>query len=385
MFQRSVNIPELRSFFLFGARGTGKSTLLRQHFSQNSSYTVNLLDLDAEDRLARDPMAFQRDVLALPPSITHVIVDEIQKLPRLLDVVHNLIETHQVAQSFVLTGSSARKLKAGGANLLAGRAALRNLFPLTHDELGSHYNVDDAIRWGTLPKIWNTSDESERADILRSYAQTYIKEEVWGEHLVRQIAPFRRFLEAAALNAGKILNYSNIARDTGADVKTVQSWYSLLEDTLLGFYVDAYHSSVRKQLRQSPKFYFFDTGVTRALAHMLNVQPAPQTSYYGDLFEQHVICELRSRNHYENLDYKLNYLRTKSDVEIDLVVTRPGKPLALVEIKSTNQVKEDHFSSLIHFADDFPKADLFLWSQDPTPQKSGRIMALPWQDGIRNL
>lgn len=385
MFHRTINIPESRSFFLFGARGTGKSTLVRLHFSQNESYTVNLLDLDSEARLARDPMAFQRDVLALPSSVTHVIVDEIQKLPRLLDVVHNLIETHQVPQSFVLTGSSARKLKAGGANLLAGRAALRNLFPLTHDELGPRYHVEDAIRWGTLPKIWNTPDESERADILRSYAQTYIKEEVWGEHLVRQIQPFRRFLEAAALNAGKILNYSNIARDTGADIKTVQSWYSLVEDTLLGFHVDAYHSSVRKQLRQSPKFYFFDTGVTRALALMLNVTPAPQTGYYGDLFEQHVICALRSRNHYENLDFKLNYLRTKSDVEIDLVVTRPGKPLALVEIKSTRQVKREHFSSLVHFADDFPTAELFLWSQDPKPQKSGRILALPWQDGIRIL
>ncbi len=135
---------------------------------------MNLLDLEIEDRLARDPVAFEREVLALPQSVTHVIADEIQKLPRLLDVVYNLMETHKVPQSFVLTGSSARKLKAGGANLLAGRAALRKLFPLTNEELGSHYEVEDAIRWGTLPTVWNTSDDSERSDFLRSYAQTYI-------------------------------------------------------------------------------------------------------------------------------------------------------------------------------------------------------------------
>lgn len=385
MFHRLINLPKSRSFFLLGARGTGKSTLLTSRFSENTTLTVNLLDLDTEDRLARDPMAFEREVLALPSVITHVVVDEIQKLPRLLDVVHNLMETHKVPQAFILTVSSARKLKAGGANLLAGRAALRNLFPLTATELTSTFNANDAIRWGTLPKIWNTSDDEERADILRSYAQIYVKEEVWGEQLVRQIDPFRRFLEVAAQCSGKVLNCSNIARDTGVDVKTVQSWYSILEDTLIGFFVDAFHSSVRKQLRQAPKFYFFDTGVSRSLAQMLNVVPVPQTGYYGELFEQMVICQLRSRNHYETLDYKLNYLLTKSDVEVDLVIARPGKPLALVEIKSAQKVTTEHFSSLEHFADDFPKAELFLWSQDPRRQRFGRILALPWQEGIQEI
>lgn len=323
------------------------STLLKSRFPASKTWTVNLLDLDVEDRLARDSMAFERDVLALSKTITHGIVDEIQKLPRLLDVVHNLMETHKVPQAFVLTGSSARKLKAGGANLLAGRASLRSLFPLTASELGSHYNVEDALMWGTLPKIWNTSDDEERADILRSYAQTYIKEEVWAEQLVRQLDPFRRFIEAAALNSGKVVNYSNIGRDAGVDVKTVQSWYSILEDTLVGFYVDAYYSSIRKQLRQSPKFYFFDTGVTRALAQMLNVKPGAKTSYFGGLFEQHVITQLLSKNFYEMLDYRLNYLQTKTDVEVDLIITRPGKPLALVEIKSTqkNQTRAHRLTS----------------------------------------
>jgi len=385
MFHRTINTPKSRSFFLFGARATGKTTVICVRFPAHSTHSYNLLDLDVEEQLARDPMMLERQVLGLSSAITHVVLDEIQKLPKLLDVVHNLISTHRVPQSFILTGSSARKLKSGGANLLAGRAALRTLFPLTHHELGSAYLIEPAIRWGCLPAIWNASDAEERDDILRSYANVYVKEEIWAEQLVRRLDPFRRFLEVSARNSGKILNYSNIARDTGVDIKTVQAWYGLLEDTLIGFHVDAWHSSIRKQLRQSPKFYFFDTGVTRALSKMLNVIPHPQTGYYGDLFEQMVICELNARSHYENLDYKLNFILTKTNVEVDLIVERPGKHPALVEIKSTNQVNESHVSSLEHFAKDFPEAQLELWSQDPKVQKFGRITAMPWQQGIRSV
>lgn len=385
MFQRRVNIPKTNNFFLFGARGTGKSTLLRALFSPDSSHWVNLLDLEVEDRLGRNPMEFQREVLSLPPTIEHVIVDEIQKLPKLLDIVHNLIETHKVKQKFGLTGSSARKLKAGGANLLAGRAALRTIFPLTCAELGPAYREHDAIQWGMLPRIWNVDAEEEREDILRSYANIYLKEEIWGEQIIRQLDPFRRFLEVAAVQSGKILNHSKIARDVGVDVKTVQSWYQVLEDTLVGFHLDAHHSSIRKQLRQAPKFYFFDTGVTRALAQMLRVIPAEKTSYFGDLFEQLVVCEINARNQYERLDYQLSYINTKAGVEVDLVINRPGRPAALVEIKSASVVTEDHISALKQFENDFPNADLFLLSRDPKAQKFGNIQALHWQAGIHQI
>lgn len=385
MFQRSVKIPKSNSFFLFGARGTGKSTLLRLHFQQESSLWVNLLDLDVEARLARDPMVLQREVLSLPPSIQHIVIDEVQKLPKLLDVVHDLMETHKVNKQFILTGSSARKLKAGGANLLAGRAALRYLFPLVHEELGGIFDEQAVLRWGTLPRIWNTQDDQEREDFLRSYAHVYLKEEIWGEQIVRQLDPFRRFLEVAARQSGKILNHSKIARDVGADVKTVQSWYQVLEDTLIGFHLDAHHSSVRKQLRQAPKFYFFDVGVTRALAQMLRVVPAEQTSYYGDLFEQHVICEINAHNQYQQMDYKLSYLRAKSGIEIDLVIDRPGRSPALVEIKSTTMVTQDDIRALELFADDFPDSDLFLFSRDKKPQRFGRIRALHWHEGIKEI
>lgn len=385
MFQRALKIPKSMSFFLLGARGTGKSTLMRSAFDSDTSLWFNLLDLEVEERLARHPMELQREVLLLPPSVQHVVIDEIQKLPRLLDVVHNLIETHKVPQQFILTGSSARKLKAGGANLLAGRAALRTLHPLTAAELGNTFNEAEALQWGTLPKIWNVDTPEEREEFLRAYANIYLKEEILGEQLIRQLDPFRRFLEVAARQSGKIVNHSKIARDVGVDVKTVQSWYQVVEDTLVGFHLDAYHSSVRKQLRQAPKFYFFDVGVTRALAQMLRVAPAEQTSYFGDLFEQFVVCELNARNQYEQQDYRLSYLRTKSGVEVDVIVERPGKPTALVEIKSTKIVTEDDIRSLQHFLSDFPESDFFLLSRDPKPQKFGRIKAVHWRDGIGEI
>lgn len=223
MFHRLLNLPNDKSCFLFGARGTGKSTLLRATLPSASTLVFNLLEASTEDRLARDPSALEREVLALPPTVTHVVVDEVQKLPRLLDAVHNLIETHRVPQRFVLTGSSARKLKAGGANLLAGRASLRHLFPLQRRELGDAYDEDRALRFGGLPAVWNATTDEDRADFLRAYAHGYLREEIQAEQIVRNLDPFRRFLEVAAQNDGKILNHARIAREVGSDPKTIQA------------------------------------------------------------------------------------------------------------------------------------------------------------------
>ncbi len=382
MFQRIIKLPIDRSCFLFGARGTGKSTLLRTLLSPASTVVFNLLEADTEDRLAHDPRTLEREVLALPPTITHVVVDEVQKLPRLLDAVHNLMETHRVPQRFILTGSSARKLKAGGANLLAGRASLRHLFPLQPGELGQAYDEDRALRFGGLPAVWNATSDSEREDFLRAYAHGYLHEEIQAEQVVRNLDPFRRFLEVAAQGSGKILNHARIAREVGSDPKTVQAWYQVLEDTLLGFHVDGFHTSVRKQLRQAPKFYLFDTGVTRALSRMLQVPPHPGTSYFGELFESMVMTGFFTRNAYEQLDWRFSYLRTKAGREVDLVLQRPGRPLALVEIKSTGQIREDHVAALTALLPDFPGAEAFLLSRDPRRQRLGPILALPWQEGI---
>lgn len=314
-----------------------------------------------------------------------MVVDEIQKVPRLLEAVHNLIETHRVPQQFVMTGSSARKLKSGGANLLAGRASLRHLFPLTSRELETAFDLDQALRFGSLPQAWNYAKAEDRNDYLRAYAHAYLREEIRAEQVVRNLEPFRRFLEVAAQGSGKILNHARIARDVGSDPKTIQAWYCVLEDTFLGFHVDAFDSSVRKQLRQAPKFYLFDLGATRAMAHLLNVPPTPGSSYYGELFEQLVVCELRARNAYEQLDWRFSYLRTKAGLEVDLVIQRPGRPLALVEIKSTSEVRGDHVAALSTFQKDFPGADFFVLSRDPNPKRFGSIRALPWETGIAEL
>ncbi len=174
----------------------------------------------------------------------------------MLDTVHRLIENTTL--KFALTGSSSRKLKAGGASLLAGRALVNSLFPLTHIEMGDVFDLDKVLRWGALPIVVNAKNDVEKSAILRTYGLTYLKEEIWGEQLIRKIDPFRRFLEVAAQNNGKIISYANIALDVGADEKTIKNYFSVLEDTLLGFHLEPFHHSFRKRLSQKPKFLFFD-------------------------------------------------------------------------------------------------------------------------------
>lgn len=384
MFHRIIHIPKNKHCFLFGARGTGKSTWLEQCFSKEQSLWINLLEPETEQIYALEPSRLVRVVLSLSPSVTHVILDEIQKIPKLLDVVHLLIETHHVPQYFILTGSSARKLKAGGANLLAGRAIVRYLFPLLEEELKQTVDIESILRWGTLPRVINSPPE-ERDDDLRAYALTYLKEEIVVEQLVRKLDPFRRFLQVAAQANGKTVNFSNIAKDVGVDIKTVQSYFSILEDTLIGFFLENWHTSVRKRLTKAPKFYFFDLGVVRALSQHLRIIPIPSTSYFGELFEQHVIREIVHRNASLNLDLQLGYIRTNRDVEIDLVIQRPGQPLALIEIKSTTHVMEEDTRALKLFLDDFPEAEFYLLSRDSTPQLFGKIKALPWFSGVAEL
>jgi predicted AAA+ superfamily ATPase len=328
---------------------------------------------------------FQAEIEALSPKITNIVVDEIQKVPKLLDLVHHMIETAKNKRRFILTGSSARKLKRGKANLLAGRAVTKNLFPLTQLELADAFDLDSALAWGTLPRIFSLKNDEERMEFLQTYALTYLKEEIQLEQLVRNLDPFRRFLEVAAQSDGKVVNYLNIARDTGTDSKTVKSYYEILEDTLVGFYLESFHTSVRKRIKVSPKFYFFDLGVSRALSRQLTMKAAKSTSYYGELFERLVVLELYRQESYLNREYRLTFLQTEDDAEIDLVVERPGKPLALIEIKSTNQIREDMVRRLAHFQKDFPKASLYCFSNDPIAKKFGKISALPWRKGLSVL
>ncbi len=381
MFPRSVNIPDNNSFFLFGARGTGKSTLVKQVFGQKSHY-IDLLMAKYEERYALDPDSLYRDVKGLDKSITHVIIDEVQKVPKLLDLVHKLIEETSI--NFIMTGSSARKFRHGGANLLAGRAFERSLHPLTFQELGDSFDLDQALCWGSLPNIFKLSESSDKVDFLQSYANSYLKQEVWAEQLIRKLEPFREFLVVAAQQNSKILNYSNIARDVGVDPKVVKTYFQILEDTLLGFILEPYLRSPRKRIHRSPKFYFFDLGVSRSLAGQITVHPKPSTSYYGDLFEQFIILEFFRLEAYRRRDYRFFYLSAQNN-EIDLIIERPNQPVACIEIKSIEKLTPDKLNRLANFYDAFPEAEFFCLSRDPNRQQFGRIHALPWSQGLLEI
>lgn len=383
MFNRNVKLLKTNSFFLFGARGTGKSTLLESLFPSDKHIWIDLLDPDVEARYATRP-GLLLDFLSSQPisKSTWIVIDEVQKVPALLNVVHSEIERHK--RHFALTGSSARKLKRGHANLLAGRAYSYSLFPLTRPELSNEFDLEMVLRWGSLPKIFDLGDD-ERMEYLRTYANTYVKEEILAEQIVRRVQPFRAFLEVSAQMSGQILNYSKIARDIDSDPVSVQSYFEILEDTLLGFHLKPFHRSIRKRQRKNPKFYFFDTGVRHALLRTLNLPMAPQTSSYGEDFEHFIINEIHRLQTYNRLDWDLSYLRTKDDVEVDLIIERPGQPLALVEIKSKKKVDENDIVPLQRIQKDIGPSESFLLSQDPIPRKVGAVNILPWKQGLERL
>lgn len=383
MFLRLRELTHKNSFFLFGARGTGKSTLLKQRFHQKECLWLDLLDTKIEDQFFRNPSHLYNIVKALPKEITHVIIDEIQKVPKLLDEVHRLIE--ETDKIFILTGSSARKLKHGGANLLAGRAFVYNLYPLSYFELKQDFNLEQALHWGTLPKIFSLEEESEKEAFLRSYADTYLKEEIWSEQIVRKIPPFRRFLEVAAQCNGKIINYANIARDVGVDDKTVKEYFLVLEDTLVGFFLEPFHNSFRKRLVEKPKFYFFDTGIVRSLARRLSVPLTPKTAAYGEAFEHFILLECIRLGSYFQPEYKFSFIRTASDVEVDLVVERPGKPILCIEIKSSESIEERDISPFIKLTRDIPNCEAIVLSQDRFTKKFDHVTCYTWHQGLAYL
>lgn len=383
MYTRILRLPKKRHFFLFGARNTGKSTLIKSTYNQELSRHIDLLNSDEEDRYRRNPSLLASEVEALPNHIQYVIIDEIQKNPKLLDIVQMLMG--KTAKTFIMTGSSARKLKHGGANLLAGRAFVYHLYPFTASELGDDFDLDHALRWGTLPEISKCETDLERQEFLNAYAHTYLKEEIIIEQVVRNLDPFRKFLEVAAQCNGKIINYSNIARDVGADDKTIKAYYSILEDTLIGFMLEAYTGSFRKRLSQKPKFYFFDPGVVRALSRQTSVNLVPQTHAYGNAFEHFIILECLKLSDYHRRDYRFNYLRTPSDVEIDLIVERPGKPLLCIEIKSNSNINREDISSFKHITAEIPNSEAVVLSQDKYAKKFEHVLVFPWQQGIHEL
>jgi predicted AAA+ superfamily ATPase len=381
MFERLIQLSEKQSIFLFGARGVGKTTLLKSLPWLQDALMINLLEAKNENHFARNPDALSEIVRALPASQSYVIIDEIQKLPKLLDVVHDLIETTD--KLFILTGSSTKKLRHGGANLLAGRALLYHLYPLTYLEVGEQFNLSHAVQYGMLPKLFLLNGELEKQLFLETYVNLYLKEEVWAESFVRDLAPFRHFLEVASQCNGKKINISNIALDVGVSDYTVQDYFSILEDTLVGYYLHPFQHSFRKRLSKKPKFYFFDTGVVRALMGLTEIPLKESTSAFGDAFEHFIINQCRQLASYRHRNFRFSYLATKDDAEIDLVVERPGQKILFIEIKSATTVESRHLSTLKKLAHDFGDCEAICLSRDQYIKNIDNVVVYPWAIGVK--
>lgn len=364
---------------MFGARGTGKSTLLKDYFKDDSVLNIDLLDDEVFDRYLLEPQLLKKQILT--HSFDWVVIDEVQRLPKLLNTAHQLIEEKK--QKFALTGSSSRKLKRGGANLLAGRAFVNSLFPLTSVELKNTFSIAQAVNWGTLPKLTELTTSAEFQAYLRSYCLTYIKEEIQAEQLVRNLEPFREFLAVSAQSASKIINYSSIARDVGVESPTVQTYFQILEETNLGFILPHFHKSIRKSQKSSPKFYFFDNGVQKALEGNLQNEYAAGTSMYGFLFEAFVIQEIYRLNEYYQKDFRLSYFATKNGLEIDLILSQ-GRKTILIEIKSSSKIDDIEVSKFARASEDFGKTSVvpFYLSQDPHSLVIDGVRCMPWSQFI---
>lgn len=343
---------------------------------------MNLLNQATELRLSQNPD--QLIELWMAKKTKWIVIDEVQKIPKILDVVHQAIEEHKV--KFALTGSSARKLRRGGANLLAGRAVERELMPFSSLELGTQFDLSKALTVGLLPQIWSENlAPKEASDFLYSYVNTYLKEEIAAEQLVRNLDPFRRFLVSAAQSNSKIVNHSALERDSGVPRKQSERHFEILVDTLIGTFLHPFHSSARKRQTQKAKFYFFDTGVVRALQRLVEHEVEGATFEYGDLFETFLINEFLKISSALQKRWEFSYFQTTENTEIDLIIEPPrGKPI-LIEIKSFRKLSEDKIRSFLSLIKDVDHSHAYVLSNDPIEREIGGARCLHWRAGLKEI
>ncbi len=373
MVSRTRTVPTAGSFFLFGPRGTGKSTWVDATFP--GALKVDLLKestyaelLGHADRLEAMADAHGGGVIA---------IDEVQKLPSLLDEVHRLIEKRRFR--FVLTGSSARKLRRSGANLLAGRARTLTMHPFTAAELGKQFNLAHAIRFGMLPSVWAGADPGE---YLRSYVGTYIRQEVQHEALVRNLAGFYRFLEAASFSQSGVLNMQAIASDCGINRKTIENHFDLLEDLLLSVRLPVFARRATRKLTSHPKFYFVDAGIYRAIRPRGPLDTEEEVD--GAAIETLVLEALRAENANHDLGYEIFFWRTTDQKEVDFVLYGE-RGLHAFEVKRASRFREDDIAALRLFCDDYPEASGCLLYGGRQSYRFGRIEVVPLEKGLAGL
>lgn len=343
MYQRALGLPG-QSFLLVGPRGTGKTTWLRQALPHAEWF--DLLRMATVLELTRDPERFRARVEARPRG-TWVVVDEVPKLPALLDEVQSLIADHGKRYRFALCGSSARKLRRMEVNLLAGRVAVRQFFPLTLAELGDAPPLNDLLRFGMLPSV--RAEPTHAVDILDAYVTTYLREEIQQEALTKDFAAFSRFLEVAALSSGQVVNVAGTARDAGVTRMTVARYYQVLVDTLIGFWLPAWQSKARIKEVRHPKFYLFDPGVARAL--LGRIREPLEAAERGALLETLVLHELRAAMSVHNAGGELSYWRTPAGVEVDFIWRR-GRRVVGVEVKASGRWRREDAAVLRQLMDE---------------------------------
>lgn len=372
MYSR-LQAPPTRSFLLFGPRGTGKTAWLRQRLGK--PLVFDLLHSDVYQRLSAAPQRL-RD--AIPEGHDDwVVVDEVQRIPQLLDEVHALIEGRKLR--FALTGSSARKLRRGGANLLAGRARTLHMHPLTALELGRDFDLARALRFGCLPFACTTDDP---AAYLKDYVATYLREEVMQEGLVRNLATFSRFLEAASFSQGSPLNMTAVARECGVSAKLAESHFGLLEDLLLATRIPVFTRRAKRRMTSHPKFYFFDSGVYRTLRPRGPLDSEEEID--GPALETLFLANVRAVNDAHELGYEVHYWRTATGAEVDFVLYGERGLLAF-ELKRHGRVRDEDMLSLARFAEEYPMAKCFLLHAGKERRHHAGIEIMPVTEALRGL
>jgi len=367
-----IDTSENNAFFLWGARKTGKTTYLKNRYKD--VLYIDLLKTNVVQKYELTPSLLREEILANKPVL--VIIDEIQKVPQLLDEIHWCIEN--TASKFILCGSSARKLIRMKANLLGGRAWRYEMFPLTTFEIGYDFDLLRALNHGLIPQHY-FSNYPEK--FLESYVLDYLAHEIKAEAMVRNVPAFHRFLEVAAISNSEIINFSSIARDCGVSSVTVKEYFQILQDTLLGFMLNPFTKKIKRIPIESSKFYFFDMGVTRALRRMLLIQEG--SIEFGHFFEHFILMEIRAFLSYFNLNKNIYFWHTSCGKEVDLII---GEAEWAIEIKTSKQKSMKEFKGLLAFGEEFPEAKLMAITFDDAKRIiDGKIEVFPWQTFLKQL
>ncbi|RCW30025.1 ATP-binding protein [Marinilabilia salmonicolor] len=359
------------SFFLWGARQTGKSTLLKTVYPE--SLWFDLLQTDVFERLHREPSQL-REIVMASDLRKPVVIDEIQKIPALLDEIHWLIENS--AAQFILSGSSPRKILFSKANLLGGRALRYELYPLVSCEIPD-FDLIRALNNGLLPRHY-LSDEPER--LISAYIGSYLQDEIMAEARIRKVSTFSRFLETAAFSNGEMVNYSRIASECGVSAPTIKEYFQILVDTLTGSFLPSFQKRPKRRVLHAPKFYYFDVGIVNYLLKRGEIKP--RSEMFGNAFEHFIYQEIRAHRHYSGIEYPIYYWRTASQIEIDFVL---GDHEIAIEVKSTDNAGKRHIKGLQYFEEEYNVKHSILVSNDPFPRKIGSVSIMPWKIFLQKL